>query len=130
MSAQVSNNLKIWTDFVGNIYILSILIHSRDATTLENGGYRRERRPETTLRMAGISNKANELVYLDVSIGKKPAQRITIELFSSIAPRSCKNFRLLCTYVGRPCLPPSQALAVSLAVPLAVPLAVSLLCSP
>lgn len=56
--------------------------------------------------MAGISNKANELVYLDVSIGKKPAQRITIELFSSIAPRSCKNFRLLCTYVGRPCLPP------------------------
>ncbi len=59
----------------------------------------------------GISNKANELVYLDVSIGNRPPQRITIELFSSIAPRSCKNFRLLCTYVVRRCLQPTRSLA-------------------
>ena len=40
----------------------------------------------------------NELVYMDISIGGKPPERVVFELFSSVAPRTCKNFRLLCRY--------------------------------
>ncbi|EME38435.1 hypothetical protein DOTSEDRAFT_75836 [Dothistroma septosporum NZE10] len=36
-------------------------------------------------------------VFLDVSIGQEPAGRLTIELFSDKAPKTCENFRQLCT---------------------------------
>jgi len=32
-------------------------------------------------------------VWFDISIGRKPAGRITFELFSEIAPRTVENFR-------------------------------------
>ena len=35
--------------------------------------------------------------YLDISIGGEPAGRIVIELFSDVVPRTCENFRCLCT---------------------------------
>ena len=37
------------------------------------------------------------VVFLDVSIGGKPAGRIKIELYSDITPKTCENFRQLCT---------------------------------
>ncbi|KAK4630301.1 Peptidyl-prolyl cis-trans isomerase H [Fulvia fulva] len=36
-------------------------------------------------------------VFLDVSIGQEPAGRLTIELFADKAPKTCENFRQLCT---------------------------------
>ena len=36
-------------------------------------------------------------VYLDVSIGSEPAERIVIELASDVVPRTAENFRALCT---------------------------------
>jgi cyclophilin family peptidyl-prolyl cis-trans isomerase len=36
-------------------------------------------------------------VFLDVSIGGTPAGRIVIELRSDVVPRTCANFRALCT---------------------------------
>lgn len=36
-------------------------------------------------------------VWMDISIGGKPAGRITFELFAEALPRTCRNFRALCT---------------------------------
>ncbi|KAI5366242.1 putative cyclophilin-type peptidyl-prolyl cis-trans isomerase domain-containing protein [Septoria linicola] len=36
-------------------------------------------------------------VFLDVSIGEEPAGRLTIELFADKTPRTCENFRQLCS---------------------------------
>ncbi|KAK3704816.1 hypothetical protein LTR37_013648 [Vermiconidia calcicola] len=36
-------------------------------------------------------------VYLDVNIGNEPAGRLTVELFTDKTPKTCENFRQLCT---------------------------------
>ncbi|XP_010512756.1 PREDICTED: peptidyl-prolyl cis-trans isomerase CYP63 [Camelina sativa] len=48
------------------------------------------------LRVAMTKNK-NPLVFLDVSIGEDPVQRIVIELFADVVPKTAENFRALCT---------------------------------
>ncbi|XVF71889.1 hypothetical protein PTKIN_Ptkin12aG0076600 [Pterospermum kingtungense] len=44
-----------------------------------------------------MSKKKNPLVLLDVSIGGDPAERIVIELFADVVPKTAENFRALCT---------------------------------
>ncbi|XP_022155809.1 peptidyl-prolyl cis-trans isomerase CYP63 isoform X2 [Momordica charantia] len=44
-----------------------------------------------------MSKKKNPLVFLDVSIDGEPVQRITIELFADVVPKTADNFRALCT---------------------------------
>ncbi|KAL5197939.1 hypothetical protein ABZP36_001451 [Zizania latifolia] len=39
----------------------------------------------------------NPHVFLDISIGGRPAERITFELFSNVVPKTAENFRALCT---------------------------------
>ena len=39
----------------------------------------------------------NPRVYLDLEIDGEAAGRVEIELFASICPRTCENFRALCT---------------------------------
>ena len=39
----------------------------------------------------------NPRVYLDISIGGQPAERLVIELSTNIVPRTAENFRALCT---------------------------------
>ncbi len=43
------------------------------------------------------SKKANPIVYLDISIGNKPAERIEFELRADVVPKTAENFRQLCT---------------------------------
>ncbi|KAG4101517.1 cyclophilin-like domain-containing protein [Neocallimastix lanati (nom. inval.)] len=43
------------------------------------------------------SEKKNSFVYLDIDVGGEYEGRIIIELFESIAPKTCKNFKALCT---------------------------------
>ncbi|DBA76983.1 hypothetical protein WJX77_003955 [Trebouxia sp. C0004] len=39
----------------------------------------------------------NPRVYLDIDIGGQPVGRVVIELFADIVPKTCENFRCLCT---------------------------------
>lgn len=39
----------------------------------------------------------NPKVYFDVVIGNKPAERITMEIFADVVPKTADNFRALCT---------------------------------
>jgi cyclophilin family peptidyl-prolyl cis-trans isomerase len=50
---------------------------------------------ETAQRSA--ANKAADKVFLDVSIDGVPAGRIIIQLFFDLVPRTCDNFKSLCT---------------------------------
>lgn len=44
-----------------------------------------------------MAKKKNPHVFLDVSIGGDPVERIVIELFSDVVPKTAENFRALCT---------------------------------
>lgn len=44
-----------------------------------------------------MANATNPKVFFDVSIGGKPAGRITMELFADVTPKTAENFRALCT---------------------------------
>ncbi|MFM9089425.1 MAG: peptidylprolyl isomerase [Cyanobium sp.] len=40
---------------------------------------------------------ANPRVFFDISIGGKPAGRLSFELFADVVPKTAENFRALCT---------------------------------
>ncbi|KAI0102756.1 cyclophilin-like domain-containing protein [Nemania sp. FL0031] len=43
------------------------------------------------------ATKPRTRVFFDISIGKKPAGRVTFELYDDIVPKTAENFRCLCT---------------------------------
>ena len=43
------------------------------------------------------SGKERSRVFFDISIGNKPAGKITFELYDDIVPKTAENFRALCT---------------------------------
>uniref|UniRef100_A0A803LFK7 PPIase cyclophilin-type domain-containing protein n=1 Tax=Chenopodium quinoa TaxID=63459 RepID=A0A803LFK7_CHEQI len=47
-----------------------------------------------------MAKKKNPQVFLDVSIGGDPVQRIVIELYADVVPKTAENFRALCTGTG------------------------------
>merc|ERR1719454_2600197 len=40
---------------------------------------------------------ANPKVFMDVTIGGKPMERMTFELYADVVPKTAENFRALCT---------------------------------
>ena len=42
-------------------------------------------------------NPANPKTFFDITIGGKPAGRVTMELFACTVPKTAENFRALCT---------------------------------
>ena len=42
-------------------------------------------------------NKENPVCFLDIKIGDKEAKRVEVELFKDKVPKTCENFRCLCT---------------------------------
>ncbi|KAK5111662.1 hypothetical protein LTR62_004767 [Meristemomyces frigidus] len=44
-----------------------------------------------------MANPSRPRVFLDIDIAEQPAGRLTIELFADKAPKTCENFRQLCT---------------------------------
>ncbi|KAJ3321674.1 hypothetical protein HDV06_003967 [Boothiomyces sp. JEL0866] len=51
-----------------------------------------EERPQKKLK------KANPKVFFDIAIDKSPVGRIVMELHADIVPKTCENFRQLCTH--------------------------------
>jgi len=46
------------------------------------------------------TKKENPRVFFDIDIGGKPQGTVVFELFKNIVPRTCENFRQLCTGEG------------------------------
>lgn len=44
-----------------------------------------------------MASTSNPQVYFDISIGKQPLGRVTMELFAEVLPKTAENFRCLCT---------------------------------
>lgn len=44
-----------------------------------------------------MTNKKNPLVFLDISVDGDPVERVVIELYSNVVPKTAENFRALCT---------------------------------
>lgn len=49
------------------------------------------------ISLADATDEANPHVFFEIEIGGKAAGRIEFELFSKITPKTCENFRCLCT---------------------------------
>ncbi|PHH81070.1 hypothetical protein CDD80_3352 [Ophiocordyceps camponoti-rufipedis] len=47
--------------------------------------------------MASSDDSPRPRVFFDVTVGGKPAGRITMELYSDLVPKTAENFRCLCT---------------------------------
>lgn len=50
-----------------------------------------------SLKTLPMENTTNPKVFFDLTIGGKPAGRITMELFADVTPKTAENFRALCT---------------------------------
>ncbi|KAJ8506597.1 hypothetical protein OPV22_007483 [Ensete ventricosum] len=44
-----------------------------------------------------MAMKKNPIVFLDISVDRNPAERLEIELFADVVPKTAENFRALCT---------------------------------
>ena len=44
-----------------------------------------------------LNTRNHDYVYMDINISDKPVGRLLIELFSDVVPKTCENFRALCT---------------------------------
>lgn len=48
-------------------------------------------------RSLPTSDPSKPVVFFDVSIGDRPAGRIVMQLRADVVPKTCENFRQLCT---------------------------------
>lgn len=49
------------------------------------------------VKLEEAKSDSNPRVYFDISIGKKKAGRIEMQLFENVTPKTAENFRALCT---------------------------------
>lgn len=47
--------------------------------------------------LTNLSHPENPHVFMDISVGDKPAKRVEFELYKNIVPKTAENFRALCT---------------------------------
>lgn len=57
----------------------------------------RRRNPQSVKQFAPGSTEGNPLVFMDIAIEGERTKRIHIELMYDVVPRTCENFRQLCT---------------------------------
>lgn len=50
-----------------------------------------------TVSVCEYSNPGNPVAFLDIQIGSQPPERLEIELFANLAPKTVQNFKALCT---------------------------------
>ena len=44
-----------------------------------------------------LTDKSNSIVFFDLCVGESKSERVYFELFNNITPKTCENFRQLCT---------------------------------
>eukprot|EP00184_Porphyridium_aerugineum_P008663 CAMPEP_0184693836 /NCGR_PEP_ID=MMETSP0313-20130426/1976_1 /TAXON_ID=2792 /ORGANISM="Porphyridium aerugineum, Strain SAG 1380-2" /LENGTH=224 /DNA_ID=CAMNT_0027152009 /DNA_START=41 /DNA_END=715 /DNA_ORIENTATION=+ len=66
---------------------------SRSRLVVDQGSASKKRSMVTMTTTPEITNK----VFFDITIGGKPAGRITMGLFGNVVPKTAENFRQLCT---------------------------------
>ena len=44
-----------------------------------------------------LTDKSNSIVFFDICVGESKSERVYFELFNNITPKTCENFRQLCT---------------------------------
>ena len=59
--------------------------------------YEDKKLPEKPIEPPTKINPDNPIVYLDIKIGENKSKRVEIELFKDKVPKTCENFRCLCT---------------------------------
>jgi peptidylprolyl isomerase len=72
----------------------------KDETTKEKNIYQKmfqNKELYDPVARAEYHNESNPIVFLEIQIGSAEPQRIEIELFKSICPKTTDNFRALCT---------------------------------
>ena len=76
--------------------MLLVLICKRDA---RSSAVSDARRLTPDLATMSRNERADDItiVFLDVAIGRNPIGRIELSLDASVAPKTCENFRALCT---------------------------------
>ncbi|KAK3098704.1 hypothetical protein FSP39_022239 [Pinctada imbricata] len=47
--------------------------------------------------LSQLNSQDHDFVYMDISIGDEPAGKLVIELFNDLVPKTCENFKALCT---------------------------------
>jgi hypothetical protein len=52
---------------------------------------------EPAAPLGNYHDPSNPVVFLDISINGEPAERLEIELFKNLVPKTAENFRALCT---------------------------------
>jgi len=52
---------------------------------------------KATVTLETASTPTNRIVYFDMQVGDEKMGRIEMELFETICPKTCENFRALCT---------------------------------
>ena len=57
----------------------------------------KDKEPSKPIPPPTEQNPKNPVVFLDIKVGDKEKQRVTIELFNDKVPKTCDNFRCLCT---------------------------------
>ena len=57
----------------------------------------KDKEPTKPIEPPTEQNPKNPVVFLDIKIGEKEKQRVEIELFNDKVPKTCDNFRCLCT---------------------------------
>jgi peptidyl-prolyl isomerase H (cyclophilin H) len=51
---------------------------------------------EKTVNADSPSDPTNPVVFMDIRIGEREPQRIEIELYKNVVPKTAENFRQLC----------------------------------
>lgn len=98
-------DVKIYLGLAIILMLLWYLNRNTEKQEQEGGGEEREVEVRQERQERKESNKASDLVFLDVQLAGSDVGRIVIRLFQDVTPRTCENFRQLCVtgrYKGTP----------------------------